>query len=107
MAEVSGAADFSYVSGTASFYSTGETELRIPRRFSAVRISVPADGSAAGFSVSARGGSCSLRSGVLTAEGALSCHSDDKGRLALTSAAGGALYPMPFRPSVPLSSSSG
>ena len=96
MAEVSGAADFSYVSGTASFYSTGETELRIPRRFSAVRISVPADGSAAGFSVSARGGSCSLRSGVLTAEGS-----------ALTSAAGGALYPMPFRPSVPLSSSSG
>ena len=39
MAEVSGAADFRYVSGTASFYSAGETSLRIPRRISAVRIS--------------------------------------------------------------------
>ena len=83
MAEVSGAADFRYVSGTASFYSAGETSLRIPRRFSAVRISVPADGSSADFSVSARGGSCSLRNGVLSAEGALSCHADERGRLSL------------------------
>ena len=83
MAEVSGAADFRYVSGTASFYSDVETSLRIPRRFSAVRLSVPAAPDGAGFSVSSRGGSCSLRNGVLHSQGSLSCRSDDKGRLYL------------------------
>ena len=85
-AEVSDSPDFRYAAGSAGFSSEGKTVIRVPARFPDVRFSAASEsGSAGGFRISSKAGSCAVNDGVLTAEGELSCSSDNEGRIIIDS----------------------
>ena len=84
MVEVSGAPYFSDAAGSTSFYSMKDTLIRVPVRFPGVRVSILSDSGRDGsFSASSDAGSCSVKDGLLEAEGSLSCRTDGDGRLYL------------------------
>lgn len=78
--EVSDSSDFSYTSGSASFFINHDSRIKVPERFASVRISQPSGSRLKVFSSS---GSCELKNSRLETEGDLSCRTDDKGRLYL------------------------
>ena len=84
MLEVYNSPNFSNAVGSTSFYSADDKLIKVPARFSGVRISMISDDAVAeGFSVSSSSGSCGVNEGVLEAKGTLSCRTDRDGRLYL------------------------
>lgn len=82
MIEVSDVPDFSYSLGSISFYDIKKTLIKVPVRFSTVRISDTAGGTADdSFRVITSSGSCEIKNNQLIAEGESSCRSDQNGRL--------------------------
>ena len=81
--EVSDSRDFSYTIGSASFLSGRSTLIRIPERFSSVRIIKTSEDQpdSVGFKVTATDGSCGVNGRSLESNGALACSLDGDGRL--------------------------
>lgn len=81
--EVSDSRDFSYTVGSASFLGSKSTTIRIPERFSSVRIIKTSEDQAGSgkFKVTASQGSCETNGKSLESNGFLVCSLDQDGRL--------------------------